>query len=126
VPFQNQLANDLAKAFLNSDEFAEIVTYFPFGQPSRRIAATVDRASLQRHPQSHHTTQVEEITIFTYADPTLGIDNPQTGDAVQLAEDAGGQKWDHVERLHLSCGGVTVKYRRTKVLRAGHSKPDQF
>jgi hypothetical protein len=126
VSLATQLSNDLAKAFLNSNEFAETLTYNPFGLPSRPIAATVDRSQLQIRPNSNHKTRTEEITIFTYADPVLGIDNPQTGDSVQLAGDSIAQKWDFIERLHLSVGGMTLKFRRTVLQRAGASKPDQL
>jgi hypothetical protein len=126
MSFQDQLANDLAKAFLNSSEFAETLTYVPVGKPRRQIAATVDRSLLQRRPGGNHTANVDEIKIFTYTDATLGIDDPQLGDAVILAGDTEAQKFDFDHREHLSCGALVLKYKRTKMQRAGFSKQDQL
>ena len=121
-----QLSNDLAKAFLNSNEFAETVTYNPSGQPPRAIAATVDRSQLLRVSGASHKSNVEEITIFCYADPVIGIDNPQQGDSLQLAGDDAAHKWDFDHRLHLSVGGMTPKFKRTSRNRSGFGKPDQL
>ena len=126
MSFAAQLANDLTAVFLNPAEFGETVTYFPRGQPSRSITAVVDRSLLQPRLGQSHKTVDEEIKLFCQADPVLGINDPQIGDALQLAEDAPDQLWDFDSRQPLSMGGITLRFKRSRLQRAGFAKADQL
>lgn len=123
MSFRTQLAADLA-VMLNSAEFGETVTYTPFNGVARTIAAVVDRSGLQQRDGTRHNYDELEITVFAYSDPVLGISDPQTGDKIQLGEDGPEVCWDFDSRLHLSEGGVTLRFKRTRYGRVGYSRPD--
>ena len=115
--------------FLNTDHFAETVTIIPAGGSGPlSVVALVDRSSLQIHSVQHHRNAVEEVTILVAFDPVNSPTWPQTGTALLLPEDdpQTGVKWDFEERLQEDAASMLLKFKRTRVQRAGSSRPDQL
>jgi hypothetical protein len=124
--FNDQVAADLDAIFLNPAEFGESVTYFPRGGSPRPVVAVVDRSLLQKRPGQSHTTYDEEISVFCKQNATTGINDPQIGDGLLLAEDAADQRWDFDQRLHVSMGGITLRFKRSRLQRSGFARSDQL
>lgn len=93
MSFKDQLADDMANVFLNSDECAEEVTYKPGGTGGVTIKAIVDRGQLQPDTETGRTFG-QDIRISIARHETLGV--------MEVAKNS-----DKVS-LHLVIGGSAV------------------
>lgn len=89
--FSDQLKEDMATVFCNSDEFAETVTYKPRGGGTRAIKAVVDRnPPAYKGPSGKIVTPVLAIRVPNSA--TTGISSAELdtgGDKVSVAKRIG-------------------------------------
>lgn len=125
------IAADVSDVFLNEDDFAETLTYYPKGEAVREISAT--RVSLgmflrQAHPREtdqdeHHEKQVDKLAFFVTRDATTGMPNPQLGDAIRLATDPVHDRWDFVSIEETDAVSFIVVFQKTRNLRAGMKRP---
>lgn len=91
MAFKSDLAQDAAKTFLNSDEFAEDITYTPKGGVAKVIKAVVNRKRIDPAPEDAGRILINQCEIFIANDAVSGIASiNKGGDLVSLAEVIGG------------------------------------
>jgi len=91
MAFKSDLAQDAAKTFLNSDEFAEDVTYTPKGGVAKVIKAVVNRKRIDPASEDAGRILINQCEIFIANDAVSGIASiNKGGDLVSLAEVIGG------------------------------------
>jgi hypothetical protein len=84
VTFQENLTADLA-VLLNTDEFAESVTYTPSGGSAKTINALVDRNPMRMLEAAAMGFQQAGLEIYIANDATLGVTSVKEGlDTVTL------------------------------------------
>ncbi len=90
------IESDVADVFMNTDDFAEDVTYYPAGGgASRTVSAIVDEdGTFQTDDTGLARTEVIHVTVSRNRnDETTdgvavgGIDNPQIGDCIRREND---------------------------------------
>jgi len=97
MAFKDNLAQDAAKIFLNSDEFAEEITYTPKGGAAKVIKALVNRKRIDPAYEDAGRILLNQFEIFIANDETFGIASiNKGGDLVSLAEFIGGAAIDWV------------------------------
>lgn len=77
--FKDQLASDAANVFLNSNEFAEEITYIPSIGTSRIIKAIVDRKRVTPAGEDTGRIVLDQTEITIANDPVYGLDAIQKG-----------------------------------------------
>lgn len=97
MAFKSDLAQDAAKTFLNSDEFAEDITYTPKGGVAKVIKAVVNRKRIDPASEDAGRILINQCEIFIANDAVSGIAFiNKGGDLVSLAEVIGGPQIDWV------------------------------
>ncbi len=96
MSFKDQLASDASGVFLNTDEFAEPVTYTPKGGSPKVINAIVDRQRVSPDQNTDHAILNQiEITIANSVTSGVATIN-KGGDKVSLPERIGGESIDWI------------------------------
>lgn len=80
-----QITADVAKVFLNTQEFAETCRYYQKCGNKRNVVAVVDELGSFVEDQIGKKSE-EFIDVFVSRDGTAGIDEPQLGDALHRLE----------------------------------------
>lgn len=121
MSFAAQLAADLTGVFLNPAEFAETITYYRKSEPGkpRQITAVVDRGNARDESQQYRTETRGMLTVQCPTDAATGINDPQVGDAIRLAEDPPETRHPFVAVKHVAAGMLTCEFRRLDLVRAG-------
>ncbi|MFA5346131.1 MAG: hypothetical protein WC315_07650 [Candidatus Omnitrophota bacterium] len=97
MAFKDNLAQDATKTFLNSDEFAEEITYTPKGGIAKVIKALVNRKRIDPAYEDAGRVLLNQFEIFIANDETSGVASINKGeDLVSLAEVIGGISIDWV------------------------------
>jgi hypothetical protein len=97
MAFKDNLAQDVAETFLNSDEFAEEITYTPKGGAAKVIKALVNRKRIDPAYEDAGRVLLNQCEIFIANDETSGVASVNKGeDLVSLAEVIGGAVIDWV------------------------------
>lgn len=97
MAFKSDLAQDAAKTFLNSDEFAEDITYIPKGGVAKVVKAVVNRKRIDPASEDAGRILINQCEIFIANDAVSGIASiNKGGDLVSLAEVIGGSQIDWV------------------------------
>jgi hypothetical protein len=97
MAFKENLAQDAARTFLNSDEFAEEITYTPKGNSARVIKALVNRKRIDPASEDAGRILLNQCEIFIANDEISGVASiNKGGDLVSLAEVIGGALIDWV------------------------------
>lgn len=97
MAFKSDLAQDAAKTFLNSDEFAEDITYTPKGGVAKVIKAVVNRKRIDPASEDAGRILINQCEIFIANDAVSGIASiNKGGDLVSLAEVIGGTQIDWI------------------------------
>ncbi len=97
MAFKDNLAQDAAKTFLNSDEFAEEITYTPKGGIAKVIKALVNRKRIDPAYEDAGRVLLNQFEIFIANDETSGVASINKGeDLVSLAEVIGGTSIDWI------------------------------
>jgi hypothetical protein len=93
--FRGQLDADMTGVFLNSDEFAESVTWLAKSGPAEgvTIKALVNRGQLTTRPTDGGRVLSWDIAV-TVAASVVGTVN-RNGDKVRVAEFSGGTTFDY-------------------------------
>jgi hypothetical protein len=87
MAFKENLAQDAVKTFLNSDEFAEKITYTPKGGSVKVIKALVNRKRIDPASEDAGRVLLNQCEIFIANDETAGVASiNKGGDLVSLAE----------------------------------------
>lgn len=122
MTFAADILTDL-DTLLDTDEFAESITYYPTGGEARSITVTVSRQDQRQDDQAHHRLQRESLFVLARDHATTGIDTPQLGDAVRLAGDESDVRWDFVKVLHRGSSALYLQFDRAKNIRPGQHRP---
>ena len=119
--FAEQLAADVENVFLNAAEFGESVWYHPKTSPGspRQITAVVHRGGKRDNAEQYTRTNAAITDLFVANDSTTGIEAPQTGDAIRLAEDAASVRRSFVEQMHADTDCRWLRFRLTEIVTAG-------
>lgn len=97
MAFKDNLAQDAAETFLNSDEFAEEIIYTPKGGSAKVIKALVNRKRIDPAYEDAGRILINQSEIFIANDETSGAASiNKGGDIVSLAEVVGGGAIDWV------------------------------
>ncbi len=97
MAFKSDLAQDAAKTFLNSDEFAEEITYTPKGGVAKVVKAVVNRKRIDPASEDAGRILINQCEIFIANDAVSGIAViNKGGDVVSLAEVIGGTQIDWI------------------------------
>ena len=73
MTFKSQLKEDALNCFLNTNEFAEEITYIPAGGLSRIIKALVRRGKITPAKQDDLRTLQNQAEVFVLNDEAAGI-----------------------------------------------------
>lgn len=77
--FKDQVRRDALNVFLNTNQFAESVTYTKDGQAGKKITAVVVRKPQQPATEDNARIGVNDFEIYISADPGYGIDAIRRG-----------------------------------------------
>lgn len=103
VNFDSKLLEDVKFAFLNSSEFAEIITYTPFGSSARIISAVIVRERLESKGPDHTIALNRGVEFYIANDASLGVISiNKNNDTVSFPVQIGGSPvtWRVVEILY--------------------------
>ena len=113
MSFKTMMDDDVAKVILNSDEFAELITYVTKAGVETPIKAIVDRNRLDTGGEDDGRSLSKDLEVVIANHPTNGVDSINVGfDKIKLSEYLGGTaiEWRIVEILkhdeamwHLRC-----------------------
>ncbi len=85
MTFKTQQAADISNVFLNSDEFAETVTYHPDGGANKDILAVVGEPLTDtEETEGGGRTLTRRVEVRISADATAGIDAPTYKDEITI------------------------------------------
>ena len=91
MSFKNELSKDMINTFLNTDEFAETITYTSKGEAPREIKAIVNRRRLDPRAEDMGRVLTKEVELIVANDAEAGIISVNKGqDEVSLPELTGG------------------------------------
>jgi len=91
MAFKDQMAADAANIFLNTDEFAESISYTPYGGAAKTIKAIVTRNRISPDSQEQGRVLINQVEIQIANDVTNGIATVTKGqDTVSLPAFLGG------------------------------------
>lgn len=95
MTLKSQLAEDAKNAFLNSDEFAENITYTPRDAAARAVKAVVVRSPAEADPESNVRVLRNQCEVYVANDSSEGVTSVTEGyDKVSFAEHVGGSVRD--------------------------------
>lgn len=81
----SQIISDVTDVFLNSDEFAESVSYTPFGSSAKSINAVVEyEETVESSPQIDGRGRVKRARMYISTDATDGVATPTNKDTVEI------------------------------------------
>jgi hypothetical protein len=117
VALSTQLATDFVSAMLNTDEYAQSVTYLPAaGGSAVRNAVFDEQPGGEEVDSRRRRVFVRTGTLFIASDATNGVELPALDDEVTID----GEKWDVLS--FSKHGGVwEIPVRRTTQLDRGAS-----
>lgn len=131
-----QIQADTAGVFLNTADFAQLITYFPLGGRPVQFNAVDSQTGRREDEQTHHSLETDSVVLAVANDPAglVGMANPQRGDAVLLANDSpDGRRpdgssayWSFKEIVDQDFAMFLVKFERPKLAKAGQIKPSQL
>ncbi|MFH1385112.1 MAG: hypothetical protein ABIH47_09170 [Candidatus Omnitrophota bacterium] len=85
MSFKDAVKQDAYTAFLNTSEFAEVVTYTPHGGAAKSVKAIVDRGRLEPAAEDHGRVLGSSVEILIANDADYGVVSVNKGnDAVAL------------------------------------------
>jgi len=91
MSFKDNLATDANNVFLNTNEFAEDITYTPKGGSPKSIKAIIVRSRLDTGGEDAGRILRKQAEIYIANDATIGVDSIDKGDdKVQFPEIPGG------------------------------------
>lgn len=91
MTFKSQLDDDAVNVFLNSDEFAESITYTPSGGSPKTIKAVVSRERVDPDSQARGNVLINQAEIHIAKDSTYGVASVSKGaDKVSFPAIIGG------------------------------------
>lgn len=115
MTFKTAALADLTNIILNSDEFAEVVTFKPLTGSSRQIKAVVFRAELQPFDLSAGRSLTKTCRVIIAKDATLGAATiDKGGDKISFAEIEGGTviDWRVVDIINDDLGAWNLTVRK--------------
>jgi hypothetical protein len=91
MSLKTQLKYDAMNCILNTDEFAEDITYCPHGGTNKSIKALVERQRITPAGEDGGRTLVNNLEITIANDSTYGVTSINKGfDKVIIAKSVGG------------------------------------
>ncbi len=102
VNFDTKLLYDAKVAFLNSSEFAEVITYTPYGGQAKFLSAIIVRERLESKGPDHSISITRGAEIFVANDAASGVTSiNKNNDKVSFPNQVGGSPviWTVVEIL---------------------------
>jgi len=91
VTFKEQLSIDAKSAFLNTEEFAESITYTPKAGLPKAIKAVINRKRLDPAYEDTGRTLINQAELFVANDASAGVTSiNKGGDVVSFSETIGG------------------------------------
>ncbi len=85
MTFKTKLDDDVNNKFLNTDEFAETISYTPYGGAAKPIKAIVTRNRLNPDSQNQGHVLINQVEIQIANDATNGVASVNKGqDTVSL------------------------------------------
>ena len=95
MTFKDQMKSDAANVFLNTDEFAEVITYTPKGGTAKQIPASVNRRWLDSSNQDAGRLLKDQVEISIANHPEFGVESiNKGGDQVSMPLVIGGPNVD--------------------------------
>jgi len=92
VSFKDAVKQDAYTAFLNADEFAETVTYTPYGGEARSIKAIIERGRLEPAAEDHGRMLANSVEIMIANHAEYGVVSVNKGnDTVALKKTLGDE-----------------------------------
>ena len=102
VNFDSKLLDDAKLAFLNASEFAEVISYTPFGGAAKLLSALIVRERLESKGPDHSISITRGAEIFVANDAVSGVTSiNKNNDKVSFPVQIGGPPviWTVVEIL---------------------------
>jgi hypothetical protein len=91
MSFKDQMAKDMAVTVLNTNEFAEVITYTPYGGTAKQIAAQVERRRISPASEDSGRTLIGQVEIYIANNESRGVTAVNKGrDTVIFPETLGG------------------------------------
>ena len=91
MSFKDQMTQDSVKAFLNTYEFAETITYTPKNGTAKAIKAVINRKRINPAGEDVGRVLVNQSEVFIANDDVNGVSSiNKGGDIVSFVESAGG------------------------------------
>lgn len=121
MTFAQQLLIDRDVVFLNQDEFAESITYYPAGGGKRSITAVVMSHKTENDKQRDRTIAITTLKILVSNDPATGVDRPQFKDSIlrSIAEDPHQTKYNFHEIVFADTTSYELRFRHQHTLEFG-------
>lgn len=111
-----QLAADFVSAMLNTDEFAQSVTYHPdVGEDVVRNAVFDEQPGSEELDENNRRVFVRPGTLYIATDATNGVEAPALDDEVTI----NGEKWDLVSKGAKHGGVWEIPVTRIEPLERG-------
>lgn len=111
------MAADLDDVFLNEDEFAVSINYFPVGGGGKRtFTATVSGGpSFRIETEQYHEVKRRVVTFLIKKSDTDGITEVNRGDYIQYLS----AKWDFDEVSFEDDDSLLIQWKKSKVTNSG-------
>lgn len=93
MTLKTQMADDAPAVFLNTDEFAETVTYTPSGGSGRSIKAIVELNVASIVTSQDGQTHADRATLYASRNASTGIPSPSHDDQFTIS----GNTWKVVD-----------------------------
>lgn len=126
----DQIAADVVDVFLETEDFAESIRYFPKGGAERgitvvRVTLSLYRAQRQRQmaEDAHHLREENELAFFVSRDPEGGMPDPRIGDAIRISTDGPDERWDFLSIEDSDLCSFIVVFRKARIHRHGQLHP---
>ena len=127
--FRDDINDDAVRVFLNTNEFAELITYTPNGGTPVEIPALIREEEGGMVDHSHSTTLTRRKIILIADTAADGIVSPGVDDSFEYEEGGEIGVWTFPERggIVSHSGGLwKLRFVKTKLTRQGFSKPNQL
>lgn len=82
MTLREQITTDVSAVFLNTDDFAETVTYTPKSGDARQVSAVVDESERYEEGVRGGKRKVTVLEVLVSRDETTGIATPKFGDGL--------------------------------------------
>jgi len=82
MSFRTQIADDIKKVILNTDDAAETITYTPASGSAKSIKAIVLRGDVRDEPADDGTEKAQRADVHVSTDPSTGVSAPSVKDSV--------------------------------------------